>query len=168
MRISRFLPGLAAAVLLAQTPAPPAGTGPAAQRRPALAALKNALGLSDTQFQQLVQLRKDEQQVLQPVRQQMRDKLQALQQARQSANPNPTTVGQLVLDAQKLREQVQSTNQDYLNRAQTVLDTTQKDKLQTLVQGTQRPARARSVLMAARALNLLAPPQRTAGRGLGN
>ena len=168
MRVSRLLLGLTTGVLLAQTPAPPAGAGQGALARPAVRALQTALGLSDTQVQQLVQLRKDEQQILQPVRQQVRDKRQALETAREAANPNPTTVGQLVLDLQKLQAQVRSTNEDYHSRALAALDATQKDKLQDLQSGTQRPARVGPVLMAARALNLLPPPQRPAGRGLGN
>jgi Spy/CpxP family protein refolding chaperone len=168
MRVSRFLLGLTATVLLAQTPTPPAGAGQGLQGRPAVKALQNALGLSDTQVQQLVQLRKDEVQVLQPVRQQIRDKRQALQTARESANPNPTTVGQLVLDLQKLQDQVRSTDEDYHNRALAFLDTAQKSKLGDLQQSVQRPARARAAVMAARALNLLLPPQGMRGLGPGN
>ena len=168
MRVSRFLLGLTTAVLLAQTATPPAGTGRGAQGRPAVKALQTALGLSDQQLQQLVQLRKDEQSLLLPIRQQVRDKREALQTARESANPNPTTVGQLVLDLQKLQDQVRSTNEDYHNRALAVLDAAQKGKLDNLQQSVQRPAQARPLIMAARALNLLLPPKRPAGQRLGN
>ena len=164
MRISRFLLGLAAAVLMAQTAMPQNGPRQRAQGRPAVKALQAAIGLSDQQVQQLVQLRKDEQQALQPVRQQLREKREALQTARQSANPDPTTVGQLVLDLQKLTQQVQSANQDYHNRALGVLDATQQSKLQDLQKGAEAGAGDRRALMAARALNLLLPPQRMRGQ----
>ena len=91
MRVSRFLLGLTTAVLLAQTATPPTGTGQGAAGRPAVKALQAALGLGDQQVQQLVQLRNDELQVLPPIRQQVRDKREALQTARESANPNPTS-----------------------------------------------------------------------------
>jgi Spy/CpxP family protein refolding chaperone len=134
--------------------------GQGALQRPAVKALQSALGLSDQQVQQLVQLRKDEAQALQPIRQQVREKREALQEAREAATPNPTTVGQLVLDLQKLEAQVRSINEDYHNRALAVLDAAQRDKLDDLQKGGQRPARAGAVIAAARALNLLPPPQR--------
>ena len=168
MRISRFLLGLTAAVLLAQTAAPQAGPRLGAQGRPAIQALQSAIGLSDQQVQQMVQLRKDERQALQSVRQQAREKREALQAARQSANPDPATVGQLVLDLQKLTEQLQSANQDYHNRALAVLDATQQGKLQDLQKSAPGTAGDRRVLMAARALNLILPLQRMRGRRMGN
>ncbi len=164
MRVSRFLLGLTTAVLLAQTAPPPAGPSEGALGRPAIKALQAAIGLSDQQVQQLVQLRKEERQALQPVRQQVRDKREALRTARQAANPDPTTVGQLVLDVQKLTEQIQSANQGYHNRALGVLDATQQSKLQDLQKSVQAGTGDRRVLMAARALNLLSPPQRMRGQ----
>lgn len=168
MRVSRFLLGLTTAVLLAQTATPPAGVGQGALQRPAVQALQTALGLTDQQVQQLVQLRKDEMQVLQPIRQQIRDKREALQTAREATPPNPTTVGQLVLDIQKLQDQVRSTNEDYHNRALAVLDATQQEKLQNLQQSTPRTAGTRAIIMAARTLNLLPPLQHLRGQGQGN
>ncbi len=167
MRTSRFLLGLAAAVLMAQTAMPQNAPRQRAQGRPVVTALQTAIGLSDQQVQQLVQLRKQEQQALQPVRQQVRDKRQALQAARQSANPDPTTVGQLVLDLQKLVAQVRSANQDYHSRALALLDAGQQGKLQDLQKSVQAGSGDRRALMAARALNLLVPP-RMRGQRPGN
>jgi len=158
MRLSRFLLGLSAAVLLAQT-APTADGPRQGARRASLGAVKTFLSLSDTQVQQLVQLRREERDSLQPVRQQMKDKAQALQQARQSASPDPAMVGQLVLDMQKLREQARTMNGDYRNRALGVLDATQKEKIENLQKAAKRMARTRRVAAGASALNLLERPQ---------
>jgi Spy/CpxP family protein refolding chaperone len=127
-------------------------------QRPALNAVKTALELTDQQVQQLVQLRQEEQKAVQPLRQQAQEKRKALQEARQATNPNPATVGQLVLDLQKIMDQIRTINETYHTKALDLLNPTQKDKLQTLQQATQRMMRARQVEMGARALNLLLPP----------
>ena len=160
MRIYGFLLGLTAAVLLAQGPGPGGMRGQGAQGRPALGAVKAALELSDDQVQQLVQLRQEEQGVVQPLRQQVQEKRKALREAREAANPNPATVGQLVLDLQKLVSQIRTVNETYHTKALSLLDATQKEKLQTLEQATERVMRARQAANGARALNLLLPPDR--------
>ncbi len=159
MHIRRLFMGLAAAgVLLAQT-APRPGAAPP----PGVAAVKEFLGLSDQQMQQLTQLRSEEQQLLQPLREQIRVKAQALQEAQKAASPNPTVVGQLVLDLQNLRKQIAAINGAYHAKAMALLDSAQKEKLETLAQAAQRANRARLAINGATALNLLAPPQAPAG-----
>jgi hypothetical protein len=70
MKIYRLLLILTASVLVAQ--APPARRMPGAGAGQGLPAVKAFLNLSDAQVQQLIQLRRDEQQALQPIRQQIR------------------------------------------------------------------------------------------------
>ena len=70
MKIHRLLLVLTATVLLAQ--APPARRAQGARPGQGIQAVKTFLNLSDAQVQQLVQLRRDEQQALQPIRQQIR------------------------------------------------------------------------------------------------
>jgi Spy/CpxP family protein refolding chaperone len=166
MRIHGLLLAFSATVLLAQGPGRAGMMGPGVQGRPAVEAVKAALELSDAQVQQLVQLQQEEQQVLQPLRQQAQEKRKALQQAREAANPNPTTVGQLVLDLQKLAGQIQTVNQTFHTKALDLLDATQKEKLQTLEEVTERAMRARQAANGARALNLLLPPVRGQRLGL--
>jgi len=166
MRICGFLLGLTATVLLAQGPGLGGMRGQGAPGRPALEAVKAALELSDQQVQQLVQLRKEEQEILQPLRQQVQEKRKALREAREAANPNPAIVGQIVLDLQKLADQIRTVNETYHTKALSLLDATQKEKLQTLEQATERVMRARQAANGARVLNLLLPPDR--GRGPGN
>ena len=127
MRICRFFLGFMAAVLMAQNPLPggPRGGGP--QGRPGVAAVKAALELSDQQVQQLVQLRQEEQQLLQSLRQQAQEKRKALQQAREAASPDPAAVGQLVLDLQKLADQIRTINETYHTKALGLLDAAQKE-----------------------------------------
>lgn len=160
MHIRRFALGLAAAAVLLAQPTPRPGAA-----APGISAVKDFLGLSDQQVQQLVEMRREEQQVLQPLRQQVREKAQALREAQQAATPNPTTVGQLILDLQSLRKQVAAVNESYHTKALSLLDATQKEKLANLEQAIQRANRARPAINGATALNLLAapPPQAQAG-----
>ena len=160
MRIHGFILGLTAAVLLAQpTPRPGAGAAPG------VAAVKTYLGLSDQQVQQLVELRREEQQLLQPIRERIREKAQALRAARQAATPDPTTVGQLMLDLQNLRKEVTAINEGYHAKALAMLDSAQKEKLDDLVAAARRAERGRPIVRGATLLNLLSAPETPAGAG---
>ncbi len=161
MRFHRLLLILSTPVLLAQAPPPAGGPQPGAQAAPARAELKSFLGLTDQQLTQLVQLRRDEQQALRPIREQMAVKTKALRNVMAAAAPDPAAVGQLTLDVRALRQQVRQTNQDYHNRALGLLGDAQKTKVQTL----QRLMRLRPAVNAATALNLLMPPLPRMGRG---
>jgi len=162
MRFHRFILGLTATVLLAQPmPMPRPGAGAA----PGIAAVKTYLGLSDQQVQQLVELRREEEQLLQPLREQMREKAPALRAALQASNPDPTTVGQLTLDLQNLRRQVAAINEAYHTKALALLDSAQKEKLDDLVAAARRAERGRPIVRGATLLNLLAAPEPPAGAG---
>lgn len=160
MHIHRFLLGLTAAVLMAQPTSRPGAEG-----APGIAAAKTYLGLSDQQVQQLVQFRREEQQILQPIRERMREKAQALGTARQAANPDPTTVGQLTLDLQNLRKEVAAVNEAYHAKALALLDSAQKQKLDELVAAARRAERGRPIVRGATLLNLLPAPEPPAGAG---
>jgi hypothetical protein len=154
---------IATVVLFAQTPGRPRVAAPAGQ---AQTALKTALGLSDGQISQLVQLRKDEVQALQPIRPQVQEAAKALRDAMAAANPDPAAVGKLILQLRGLREQVQQTNKSYHDRALALLDDAQKTKLANVQQALQRLAQARTAVRAATALNLLERPAPGPGAGL--
>jgi hypothetical protein len=160
MRIHRFILGLTAAVLMAQ-PTP----RPGMEGAPGIAAVKAYLGLSDQQVQQLVQLRREEQQILQPLGEQMREKAQARREALQAANPNPTAIGQLTLDLQNLRKQIADVNEAYHAKALALVDSAQKEKLDELVAAERRAARGRPIVRGATLLNLLPAPEPPAGAG---
>jgi hypothetical protein len=150
MRFHGLLLILSTTVLLAQAPPP------------ARAELKSFLGLTDQQLTQLVQLRRDEQAALRPIREQMAVKAKALRDAMAAGAPDAAAVGQLTLDVRNLRQQVIQANQDYHNQALGLLDDAQKTKLQTL----QRLMRLRPAVDAATALNLLLPPPQRMGPGM--
>ncbi|HSW50097.1 MAG TPA: hypothetical protein VLH09_07980 [Bryobacteraceae bacterium] len=163
MHFHRLVLGLAAAAVLLAQPTP----RPGAQAGPGVAAVKEFLGLSDQQVQQLIELRREEQQLLQPIGEQTREKAQALRTAMQSASPDPAVVGKLTLDLQNLRKQAAAINDLYHAKALGLLDNAQKEKLETLEQAVLRANRARPAINGATALNLLAPPQPPAGAAPG-
>lgn len=108
-------------------------------------------------MKQLLELRQEERRALQPLQQQLQEKRAALKQAREAANPNAATVGQLVLDLERLAGQVRALNQAYHEKALSLLTAAQKEKL-AHTGGGHRPAEARQATAGARALNLLHPP----------
>ncbi len=121
--ISRFLlPLLAGAVLFAQdrsaNPQPPD--------------LKAFLNLSDSQIQGLVQLQQQKGQALQPVVQQAAQTQQKLQQILAAPNPDPATVGQLVIAIATLGQQVQQIAGSFQQQASNLLQSDQKTKLPPL------------------------------------
>lgn len=121
--ISRFLfPLLAGAVLFAQDPR--------ANAQPP--DLKAFLNLSDSQIQGLVQLQQQKGQALQPVEQQAAQTQQKLQQILASPNPDPTTVGQLVIAIATLGQQVQQIAGSFQQQASNLLQSDQKTKLPPL------------------------------------
>ena len=121
--ISRFLlPLLAGAVLLAQDPS----------ANPQPPDLKAFLNLSDAQIQGLVQLQQQKGQALQPVMQQAAQAQQKLQQMLAAPNPDPTAVGQLVMDIATLAQQVQQIAGSFQQQASSLLQSDQKTKLPPL------------------------------------
>jgi phospholipase/lecithinase/hemolysin len=119
--ISRFLlPFLAGAVLFAQDPYPQPPD------------LKVFLNLSDSQIQGLVQLQQQKGQALQPVVQQVAQTQQKLQQILTAPNPDPATVGQLVIAIETLGQQVQQIAGSFQQQASNLLQSDQKMKLPPL------------------------------------
>jgi Spy/CpxP family protein refolding chaperone len=159
MRFHGLLLILTTGVLLAQAPPPAGAPGPGAQARPAMAALKTFLGLTDQQVEQLVQLRREQQETVRPIREQAAATQKALQDALAASSPDAAAVGKLTLDLRNLRQQVQQINENYRNQALGLLDDAQKAKLQNL----QRLVRLLPAVHAATALNLLLPPPQRQG-----
>jgi Spy/CpxP family protein refolding chaperone len=121
--ISRFLfPLLAGAALLAQDPS----------ANPQPPDLKAFLNLSDTQIQGLVQLQQEKGQALQPLVQQATQTQQKLQQILATPNPDPATVGQLVIAMATIRQQFQQIASSFQQQASNSLAADQKTKLPPL------------------------------------
>jgi hypothetical protein len=143
--ISRFLlPLLAGAALFAQDPSP----------NPNLPYLKVFLNLSDSQIQGLVQLQQQKGQALQPVVEQAAQTQQKLQQILAGPNPDPATVGQLVIAIATLGQQVQQIAGSFQQRASNLLQSGQTTKLPPL----QLALELHSAALQAVSLGLLNAP----------
>lgn len=148
--------------------APGVGAGPGmgaawAARPEALAPLKEALGLSDAQVQQLIDLRKKAAEDNQAVAGQIRAKRQEIANLMKSANPDPAKIGQLHLDIQKLHQQRLARLEQLRTQTQTVLTAQQRTKLADLEKALSLAQAARQ----AAGLGLIAPPERPDAPGLG-
>jgi Spy/CpxP family protein refolding chaperone len=166
MKGKMFVLVLLSGVLLAQ---PPVGRGfgmkarrGAALQREAMArnmdALKDTLGLTDTQVQQLRDLRRQRAEAARPTLEQLRANRKALAEAMQAQSPDTARVGQLMVDRKKLRESLRAAGEDYRGKAQALLTPEQKAKLAGLQQAGRRAGAARQAM----GLGLLEPP-----RGMG-
>lgn len=152
---------LASSLLLAQGPAGAglrarqaaggrqAGAGPAR-----VAAVREALDLTDAQIQQLRELRKSQMEALKPTLDQMRTKNDALRKEMETDNPNPATVGQLTVDIKALRKTISDGQAERVAKAQQILTPEQQDKLKALTasKGVNR------AFGEAAMLGLVAPP----------
>jgi Spy/CpxP family protein refolding chaperone len=137
---------LPAAALFAQSPPQP----PEAR----FDEVKAAVGLTDEQVSQLLQLRRDERQALRLTFQPMREKQRALHESLQAGGADPTTLGQLLLDIENLKQQARDTNDQFQTQALGLLSNEQKANLQTL----EEAAKLRSTIGQATGLNLLKGP----------
>ncbi|QOY85356.1 Spy/CpxP family protein refolding chaperone [Paludibaculum fermentans] len=160
-----------AGTLLAQGPGGPGfrhnGMGPRQQQmQPAgnADALKQYLGLTDAQVQQLKDLRKQQAESQRPVMEQIRDKRQQLRDAVRAANPDAALIGQLTVDIKKLTESMLANRTDLQAKAQALLTPDQKTKMAALEQAQKlMPAAGQAT-----SLGLLAPLAGTAGQaGMG-
>lgn len=157
---------LLSGVLMAQTPVG-RGFGMRAQRgaamqRGAMArnmnALKDALGLTDTQVQQLRDLQRQRAEAARPTMEQLRANRKALAEAMQAQSPDEARVGQLMVDGKKMRESMRAAGEEYRVKAQALLTPEQKAKLAELQQAGRKAGAARQAM----GLGLLEPP-----RGMG-
>lgn len=130
--------------------------GRAAQGQPqARAALKEALGLTDQQMQQLLDLRKQVAQDNRTVAQQIQEKRRELAELMRSANPDAARAGQLLVDIRKLEDQRRARLEEFRTKALALLTAEQKQKLADLEKAlTLAPAARQAV-----GLGLIAPPQ---------
>jgi Spy/CpxP family protein refolding chaperone len=109
------------------------GPRPGAERQPPTpTALIEYLGLSETQVTQLTDLRKSLPDIAKPIAEQIRTKNEALREEMQKTNPNPATVGQLMVDMKALREQIRAEHVKINDQAKALLTEDQKSKLAQL------------------------------------
>ena len=107
-----------ATVLAAQTP-PPEGEGPRGRRGRGMAALQEALGIDETQVQQLRDARRANSEAQRPIMEQIRAKSEEMKTLVDSGAADPAAVGTLVLDIHALRQQIkdnhEATHQQLVN-----------------------------------------------------
>lgn len=139
-----------------------AGAGPAAQPQ-AFTALKDALGLTDAQVQQLIELRQKAAEENRAVAEQIRAKRLELAELLKAANPDPAKIGQLHLEIQKLQQQRLARLEQLRTQATAMLTAEQKAKLADLEKAMALARAARQAV----GLGLIAPPQPAPGAGMG-
>lgn len=99
-------------------------------------ALKQALGLTDAQTQQLQEIQKKRQETTQAVYRQISDKQKQLNDALASPNPSPASLGQLEIDMANLRKQI-GAGPSIRDEAMAILNDAQKAKLVELQNALQ-------------------------------
>src|SRR5512140_1091929 len=129
---------------------------------PAVSALKEALNRTDGQLTQRRQVQQNRIQANRQLQEQIAERQQTLAQTLRQSAPDAVTVGNLLLDANKLRKQIQGNDETYRGTAANVLTADQKKKLQDL----ENALKLRPAIEQALALGLLAPPA-DAGPGFG-
>ena len=121
---------------------------------PAVNAVKEALNLTDGQLTQLRQVQQNRIQANRQLMDQIAERQRTLAQTLLQTAPDAATVGNLLLDANKLRKQIQTNDETYRGMAANVLTADQKKKLQDL----DNALKLRPAIEQAMALGLLAPP----------
>lgn len=137
------------------------GAGPAAAQGqpPAPAALKEALGLTDQQVQQLLDLRRQAAEDNRSVAEQIRAKRRELASLMQTANPDAAKAGQLLVDIKRLEDQRRTRLEEFRTKALALLTAEQKQKLADLEKALSLGPAARQAV----GLGLIVPPQGAPG-----
>ena len=92
--------------------------------------MKNRLGLTDQQVTELTAVFKKHQEAASPLRQEVKAKARTLAEELRSTEPNPTTVGQLVIRQHALRTQLRNLNTKLQSDVLGMLTPEQKQKLE--------------------------------------
>lgn len=123
-------------VLLAQAPGGYAGTPMLPPPMANYGALKQALGLTDAQTQQLQELQKNRQTASQTIYRQISDKQRQINEALAGPAPDATAIGQLEIEVAQLRKQINS-GPPLREQVLGVLNDAQKAKLADLQNALQ-------------------------------
>ncbi len=102
------------------------------QGTPSVAALKDAIGLTDAQVQQLIQARKDRNTAARPLLTQIAEKQRTLRETLNAGGASAGTVGQLQLDIAALRKQLQDLEKQSVGQARALLSASQLTKLKAV------------------------------------
>jgi len=118
-------------------------------------ALKDYLGLTDAQMEQMRTLRREQAEQVRPEAQAVQAKAQELRKEMQSSTPDAAKVGQLTVELKQLREKAIAERSGFSDKARAVLTPDQKAKLQALEEAAKLAPAARQ----AAAMGLITPPR---------
>jgi Spy/CpxP family protein refolding chaperone len=136
-RLTAAVGGLAVALLVGGTSAgaqPPTPEGPEGWGRGGPRMLARVLGLSDEQQTQVRQVFEQHRPQMQAMHEQMRDNRTRLQEALASPQPDPTTVGEIVIEEHQLREKSRALREEIKKSIDALLSPEQKSKEEILEQ----------------------------------
>jgi len=164
MKIYQMLAGLVVAAGLVAQPGPggfrPGGApGAGPGQGPTFTELKAYLTLTDAQVTSLQQLRQQEGEAMKTEHEAVRAKQTELRAAVEKGDA--AAAGRLLIEVQALQKRIGEVHTRYYANAVAVLNTAQKTKLQAL----EEAIKLMPTIGQARALNLLAQPDRPAGAG---
>ena len=151
MKLKMTMLYVCACALFAQ-PAPPTPTE-----------LKAAIGITDAQVQQLITIRQQERDAIQPVQQQIAEKQEALRTLLNAGTTDAAAVGQVVLATHALRKQISDVHTRFQTQALQVLTADQKTKLKAL----EDAMKLQPAIQQAIGLGLLTPANPPEGAGPG-
>ncbi len=156
MRFTSILAAVVAlaATLSAQTTGGTIIVSPPVFPPPSYPELKQYLNLTDAQVASLLNILQQKAQAQQQINDQLSQKYQTLQTLLQSVNPNPTTVGQTMIDIQNLQKQTTPSTEPYHTQALAVLTQSQTALLANLNTALQLQTAAYEAV----SVNLLVQP----------
>ena len=160
MRFVTLLLTAGLAVCYAQPPFA-RGAGPGPDGAPVVEAVQTYLELTDAQLSGFQAIRETARTAAQPILEQIRAKTMALREAVESGNA--TAAGQLQVEIQTLRDQIERIQASARDQAGALLTAAQKTKLATLVAAADLLGEVRG----AGALGLIQGPEAGPGFGLG-
>lgn len=123
--------------------------------------VQSALNLSDEQVTALKANNQALREALKAVMDQAHEKQQAMEAELENANPNPTVVGQLMIDAKNIRAQSNDIRAEYRTKALALLNAEQQSALTALEDSGERSPALREAGM----LNLLEMDREAFGPG---
>ena len=145
--MKRILMACMATALAATTLAAQGRMGPRDRSRtPTFDEVKAALNLNDSQLAAIQENNTATREQVRAIFTEVKEKREALDAELESANPNPATVGQLMIDSRAAQERVKELHESAREQNLTVLDETQKAALAEL-QDEKRSAALREASM---------------------
>ena len=130
--------------------------------KPGTDAIKSALNLTDAQVTALQENNQALREAMKTVFEAASERHEAIQAELENANPNPTVVGQLMIDAHQARKQTDALRAEYREKAVAILDASQQSALAALKDSEERSPALREAAF----LNLIEVDREAFGHGV--